>query len=343
MTVLVFLLMISRIHSFTLRNRRLQWSQTRRFGRRRERDGSSANGSALEWETFDFSNSPKQDDRFASTVVASSDVEWQEIRESEAAEDEAVATALDAHHDAWERLDPDLVQQATEILAPYIQDSRIERMQSVLEQRTASVRALFENPSNPSNVWACLRTLDSFGIQHVDLIVQSGRYKGKAALSQKRGLRTAMGSARWLTLRNHGTTKEDVAALKQSSYLLVSEVGPEAVDIREVPWEQFQDKPICFVMGNEESGVSEEMKESADLLFTLPMCGFAESFNLSVATAITLAHLSAAGQIRNGNLPEQEVKCLMLKGIKNSFPKSDMARLLLEKDGIELPQDLNLL
>jgi len=61
------------------------------------------------------------------------------------------------------------------------------------------------------------------------------------------------------------------------------------------------------------------MRELADETFTLPMVGFAESFNLSVATAITLAHLSAVSQdgkgpLRPGDLPTHEYNCLVLKG-----------------------------
>ena len=65
-------------------------------------------------------------------------------------------------------------------------------------------------------------------------------------------------------------------------------------------------------MGNEERGISEEMRRLADKTFTLPMCGFAESFNLSVATSITLAHMSSksdgegTGPLRPGDLDEHE-------------------------------------
>ena len=55
-----------------------------------------------------------------------------------------------------------------------------------------------------------------------------------------------------------------------------------------------QQRPICIVMGNEERGISKTLRNLADETFYLPMCGFAESFNLSVATAITLAYMKAA-------------------------------------------------
>ena len=49
-------------------------------------------------------------------------------------------------------------------------------------------------------------------------------------------------------------------------------------------------RPICIVMGNEDRGISDEMRELADETFYLS--GIAESFNLSVATSITLAYMS---------------------------------------------------
>ena len=82
-------------------------------------------------------------------------------------------------------------------LEPWINEERLDRVRSVLRQRTKNCKFLFENPNNPSNVWACLRTIDSFGIQDVDLVIDSGMYHGKQALSTKRGMRTAMGSAQW--------------------------------------------------------------------------------------------------------------------------------------------------
>jgi len=106
-------------------------------------------------------------------------------------------------------------------------------------------------------------------------------------------------------------------------------------------------------MGNEERGISDEMRDAADGAFFLPMVGFAESFNLSVATAITAAHLSAAstssssshsssktnqgGPIRPGDLSEHEYNCLRLKGLLNSVAQKRIAFALLKQEGIELP------
>jgi tRNA G18 (ribose-2'-O)-methylase SpoU len=220
------------------------------------------------------------------------------------------------------------------------------------------------DPSNPSNVWACLRTIEAFGIQNVHVIIQSDAYRGKAALSQKRGLRTAVGSAQWLTLRTHASATAALHAIRATEpdcRFYAADLHPTAVDIRTIAWDSTNenetsendstDRPICIVMGNEESGISDEMRRQMNVLFTLPMVGFAESFNLSVATAITLAHLSAAstatgpgpthtGPLRPGDLTQHERQCLLLKGLLNSLPQKRMAQAMLRQAGIDLPPEL---
>jgi tRNA G18 (ribose-2'-O)-methylase SpoU len=318
--------------------------------RSRQKEEPPAN---LEWETFEFSESPKWDSRFdisSRTIAASSEHELEALVKKEAVQDEIAATKMNRQAAAWQRLSPEVVKRATEVLLGYVNSDRVERIDAVLEQRTQRVRFLFENPANPSNVWACLRTIESFGIQHVNVIVQSGKYRGRAALSQKKGMRTAMGSAQWLTVTNHPSTVEAVRKLReeQNCRIYASDLNPKSKDIRTIDWDDDDDRPICIVMGNENEGITDEMRELADETFSLPMSGFAESFNLSVATAITLAHLSAASQgdkgpLRPGDLSAHQYNRLKLKGLINSVAQKRIAVSLLRKEGIELPEEIDLL
>ena len=315
--------------------------------RRSRSTGGGNDGPSLDWEKFDFGTSPKWDPRFSepssssSTTTTTTDLE--ELHKQETKEDQRTATRINQQLSQWEQVDPHLVQRATQVLLPYVNQARIHKIQAVLEQRTTHTRFLFENPANPSNVFACLRTLDAFGIQYIDLILNSAKYQGKAALSQKRGMRVAMGSAQWLSIRNHPTTAQAIQSLKQQNFrIYASDVNPNAKDIRDIEWpEDGTTTPICIVMGNEETGISSEMRELADETFYLPMCGFAESFNLSVATAITLAHLSSAtkatkGPLRPG-LTTHEYNCLFLKGLMHSLPNKRLGDALLRKENIQLP------
>jgi tRNA G18 (ribose-2'-O)-methylase SpoU len=374
-------------------------------GRSRRRiftDEDISNG--LEWEKFDFSDSPKWDNRFYQGAspsakaskntnnkrkkkqdggipddllhVASNGEEWESVHERETEEDTKLHEEFERRHSAWDHLDPTLIEQATNVLLPYVQPERVQRIREVLDQRTKHTRFLFENPANPSNVWACLRTLDSYGIQDVDVVIQSGKYKGKAALSQKRGMRTAMGSAKWLTLKNHLSTESALRTMKKEGYhILYTDVNPSSKDIRDVDWDK-SGKPICIVMGNEADGVSQTVRDYADESFYLPMVGFAESFSLSVATASLCAFLLSAssspstslsssstqdnddddnnndgnskdpmrqyvGPIRPGDLSEKEYNTLLLKGCLNSIT-GKTGRALFKRNGLTFPQELDL-
>ena len=119
-------------------------------------------------------------------------------------------------------------------------------------------------------------------------------------------------------------------------------MNPNSKDVREIDWDA---GPICVVMGNEDKGISDEMRNLADETFTLPMSGFAESFNLSVATSITLAHMSAnssdgKGPLRPGDMDVHEYNCLYLKGLLQSLPQKRTGPALLKQNGILLPKEI---
>lgn len=370
--------------------------------KKKEKQQISDGDGGLSWETFDFGDSPKMDKRFKDNsptsientigipeqklnTISTDSLTYKSYLASESNLDKQTSNQSLKTHAEIAALDPELVTKSIEILRPFIQDKRLQRIDQVLHQRTRHTRFLFENPSNPSNVWACLRTLDSFGIQYVDVIVNSESYLGKAAVNQKRGMRTAMGSAMWMTIRQFGSIEEAIKHLREEEGCLIyaSDLNPTAKDVRDLTWDiDFDEKavgvdgsdngdddgdnskdqrPICIVMGNEDQGISDKMRELADETFYLPMCGFAESFNLSVATAITLAYMSAVssrgdaaeddgasvsgnnnskGPLRPGDLDPHALQCLRLKGILNSLAQQRVGRALLKKEGIVLPEAL---
>lgn len=377
--------------SATWQNPRSRWARKKHFNKLKalkEQEEQEKGSNSLDWDKFDFSDSPKMDKRFKNKGTSPSDetgipehvlntistdsITYQTYLQSEKSIDQDTSRRSLESQSELLSLSPEIVQRSIDILTPYIQDRRMERIDEVLNQRTKHTRFLYENPSNPSNVFACLRTLDSFGIQYVDTIVQSDSYQGKAAVNQKRGMRTAMGSAVWMSIRQFGSLEDAVRHLREEEGCLIyaSDLNPSAKDVRDLVWDidfddnivvdkesqddditdsgdgkkQKKQRPICIVMGNEDRGISDEMRELADETFYLPMCGFAESFNLSVATAITLAYMSAVstrdgdkdsnelkGPLRPGDLDPHELQCLRLRGVLNSLAQRRMGKALLKQ------------
>ena len=99
------------------------------------------------------------------------------------------------------------------------------------------------------------------------------------------------------------------------------------------------DRPVALVMGTEFSGASDFMMEHADAFVEIPMHGFAESFNISVAAAILMQRfehrLETSGQTWHLHPSEQTVLEAewMHKSVRN-------ARGILARHGLTPPPTL---
>ena len=82
-----------------------------------------------------------------------------------------------------------------------------------------------------------------------------------------------------------------------------------AVSLDEIDWTQ----KTLLLFGNELEGVSEEAKALADKRVIIPMSGFVESFNISVAAAMALKHACDARERtmgRRGDLNAEQQELL---------------------------------
>lgn len=87
----------------------------------------------------------------------------------------------------------------------------------------------------------------------------------------------------------HRFDRASVCGVCTRFQVVASDLSPSAVPIGEIDWSV----PTAVVLGNEERGISDSMRNIADATFVIPMRGFVRSFNMSVACSIILAHLSA--------------------------------------------------
>ena len=152
---------------------------------------------------------------------------------------------------------------------------RRERIRTALHRRLGRVRCAIESLYHRHNVSAVLRTCDALGLQHVHLV------EGRFVPSQG----AARGAERWLTLHHHVGPEEALAELKRDGVALwVADLAEDGAAPEQVP----VDRPVCLWFGAELAGVSEEARAAADGVLTLPMRGFAQSLNVSVAAAMAL-------------------------------------------------------
>lgn len=163
-------------------------------------------------------------------------------------------------------------------LERFFVESRLTRIDSVLAKRASQVVVVLAGVQNPHNISAVLRSADAFGLQRVFLVGESFTYS--------RGV--SLGTERWLTLERFAKPTECVARLKEEGFkpviLQAEELsGKKTQAIHELP---FDDK-LALVFGNEHSGVDPVFKEESAIFAHIPMVGFVESLNVSVAAAIT--------------------------------------------------------
>eukprot|EP00939_MAST-03C_sp_MAST-3C-sp1_P004250 g4250.t1 len=203
-------------------------------------------------------------------------------------------------------------KRAVEILRPLISDARFEKMIRVLNARSGDARFVLENPSNPSNAWACLRTLESFGAQYVDVIASPEAYT-KSGLAKATSMHTAMGAQKWLDVdTTHRSGANCVRALKDSGYsIFCTDLAEGAESIDSVDWAS--EGPFAIVFGNEAQGISPDVRALADRRIFVPMRGFAQSFSLSASCAAVASYLDAKGAFSKGSLPSWERERLLCR------------------------------
>ena len=178
-------------------------------------------------------------------------------------------------------------------------ERRLERMRSVLDGRLQHVAVALEALYHRHNVSAVLRTADALGLHRVHLV--EGHFKAV------RG--AARGAERWLELHHHSEPADAVRAIQASGYRVwCADFDENAVTPEQVPL----DEPVCLWFGAELVGVSPEAREAADGIVMIPMHGFSQSLNVSVAAALTMRPVAERARLLGAHafLPEAEREAL---------------------------------
>jgi len=167
----------------------------------------------------------------------------------------------------------------------YLTDKRKNLFKRILENRTNHFTVVLEDIFQPHNTSAVLRTCDIFGIQQVHTI--ENKYTNKISRH------VAKGSQKWVTAKRYKSDGNNTTIcfnnLREKGYQIIA-TSPhnnscflKDFDIS---------KKTAFVFGVESEGVSDYVKEQADGFLKIPMVGFTESLNISVAAAIILQEVT---------------------------------------------------
>ena len=196
----------------------------------------------------------------------------------------------------------------------YLTEKRKVLFKKVLEDRTRHFTVVLEDIFQSHNTSAVLRTCDIFGIQDIHVI--ENKY------NQKVSKHVAKGSQKWLSINRYKSdgdnTKTCLEFLKSKGYQIIATTPHNNSCLLE----DFDiNKKSAFVFGVEAEGVSDYVKQNADGYLKIPMVGFTESLNISVAAAIILQKITS--KLRNSNsnwkLSNVEKKTLYFNWIKGTI------------------------
>ncbi len=181
-------------------------------------------------------------------------------------------------------------------------ERRPARMRLVAARRLSGITVVLDGVHDPHNISAVLRSCDAFGVQHVHLIGD------RSALAPNRAI--TLGCHKWLTLHYHSEPSACADILHEQGFELWAAV-PER---HAVPMDRINfGRKIAFLFGAERNGLSDALTVCADRRYVIPMAGFSQSLNVSVAAAITL-HTAAAGRRRalggDSDMTEDEIAAL---------------------------------
>lgn len=159
---------------------------------------------------------------------------------------------------------------------------------AVFEQRWAALKDIqpkgsetwiaLDRVRDPGNLGTIIRTADATGASGVILV---GDCTDPFSMET---VRATMGSMFALPLVK--TTSADFLKWKKTvDARLVATHLAGAVDYRTI---DYRSKPVILMMGNEQSGLPDDLAQAADKLARIPQVGMADSLNLAVATGVML-------------------------------------------------------
>ncbi|MGO6818207.1 TrmH family RNA methyltransferase [Rhizobium leguminosarum] len=181
-----------------------------------------------------------------------------------------------------------VLEVSEKVIASITRRDNPQMVVGIFEQRWAPLKGIrlsdgetwvaLDRVRDPGNLGTIIRTADAAGASGIILL---GETTDPFSLET---VRATMGSVFAVPVAR-ATPEEFIAWRKSAGVSLVATHLAGAVDYRTI---DYRKKPVVLLMGNEQSGLPEQLAREADALARIPQQGRADSLNLAVATAVML-------------------------------------------------------
>ena len=188
-----------------------------------------------------------------------------------------------------------------ENIFPILTKERQEKIITVTKQRCFDVTVVLENIYDRGNTSAVMRTGEGLGFADFQLIETFDKFKESNRVTQ--------GADKWVEIKKWKSTAAAIEHFKKNKIRICVTSLEAAKPIHEVDFST----PRALVLGNEKNGISQEILDAADERVIIPMPGFVQSFNISVAGALCLYQifqnrLNKLG--KNADVTQEQIKIL---------------------------------
>lgn len=205
---------------------------------------------------------------------------------------------------------------------PLLTADRQKKISQVASQRCFDLTVVLENIYDRGNTSAVMRSGEGLGFANFHVIETFDKFKESNRVTQ--------GADKWVQIKKWKSTAEAIQHFKKNKIRICVTSLEAAKPIHEVDFTT----PTALILGNEKSGISKEILEAADERAIIPMPGFVQSFNISVAGALCLYQiyqnrLHKLG--RNADVTEEQIGILKAQyALRTLDSAADILRLKLQ-------------
>lgn len=173
-----------------------------------------------------------------------------------------------------------LLEQTYAYLQQFLTEERLRKIEYFSAQSSDFVLPVMEDVYQFRNAAAIVRSSEACGFHKIVALQKHNVFNPN--------LEVTKGADTWVEVEKLPAQIESLKEIRKRGYKIVA-VSPEK-NATLLP--NFRiDEPIALTFGTEWEGISEEILDFADETLMIPMYGFTQSFNVSVAAAICLYEL----------------------------------------------------
>ena len=171
-------------------------------------------------------------------------------------------------------------QKIFQHLQQFLTDERLEKINHFAPESSDFVLPVIEDVFQFRNAAAIVRSVEACGFHKIIAMESEHEFNPN--------LRVTKGAETWVEVEKLPHNLDSLREIKNRGYKILA-VSPEnnATMLSDYDLKE----PVALVFGTEAAGVSEEILDFANETLAIPMYGFTQSFNVSVAAAICVYEL----------------------------------------------------